>query len=432
MSLVVGVRFTDAGKLYYYDPGDMALNLGDCVLVETARGLELGEIVLGPREVADTGVTSSLRKVVKRADEKDFRKLEKNVEREEEAFRICEERIRKRHMPMKLIDVEYTFDGSKLVFYFAAEGRVDFRELVKDLAAIFRTRIELRQIGVRDEAKKIGGLGPCGRPVCCNTFLEDFTPVSIRMAKEQNLSLSPTKISGLCGRLMCCLHYEHEHYHEALRTLPRFGSIVETPDGPAEVVEVDPLGERIRGRIETKDGEREIRTYDASDLGSRVSRPVVSSDASEANSEHAVEPRSRNGPEYSERRSQDAPQRRRTRGPRHSAGESRQADGDRRIGGHPGAGEQSKPDGQRARSAPQPQPAGGRHPRSGGTRGGAEQQPAGEHPKPGAQPRAGTQSSRSRPVRAGEHRSRPAATQRRRPSRRHSQNRSQSGDAPST
>lgn len=277
MSLVVGVRFADAGKLYYYDPGTLRLGIGDCVLVETPRGMELGEVVLGPREVADTAFTSALPRVAKRADDRDMRRLEQNVQREEEAFRICEQKIRKRKMPMKLIDAEYTFDGSKLIFYFAADGRVDFRELVKELASVFRTRIELRQIGVRDEAKKIGGLGPCGRPACCNAFLGDFTPVSIKMAKEQNLSLSPTKISGLCGRLMCCLHYEHEHYREMHKRLPRLGAIVETPDGACEVIETDPLGGRIKGKITLADGSFELRRYSLEDIGQVRQRRDVKS-----------------------------------------------------------------------------------------------------------------------------------------------------------
>lgn len=290
MSLVVGVRFADAGKLHYFDPGDLELAQGDCVLVETARGLEFGEIVLGPREVEDTDMTRSLKKVSKRADDRDYRKLEQNVRREEEAFRIGEEKIRKRHLPMKLIDVEYTFDGSKLIFYFAAEGRVDFRELVKDLASIFRTRIELRQIGVRDEAKKIGGLGPCGRPACCNAFLDDFAPVSIKMAKDQNLSLSPTKISGLCGRLMCCLHYEHEHYRDTLRKLPRIGTVVETPDGAAEVIGTDPLGARIEGRITLEDGTTEVRKYGLEDLGENLKRLPVRRDRGEDEPQAASSP----------------------------------------------------------------------------------------------------------------------------------------------
>lgn len=278
MSLVVGVRFADAGKLYYFDPGPLDLAAGEHVLVETPRGLELGEVVLGPREVEDTSITSSLKRIAKRADDKDFRRLEQNVQREENAFQVCEEKIRRRGMPMKLIDVEYAFDGSKLIFYFAAEGRVDFRELVKDLASVFRTRIELRQIGVRDEAKKIGGLGPCGRPACCNAFLDDFVPVSIKMAKEQNLSLSPTKISGLCGRLMCCLHYEHEHYRDMHRKLPRIGATVQTPDGPAEVVETDPLCGRIKGRLVLADGSVEIRKYVLEELGAGAKRDAKSAD----------------------------------------------------------------------------------------------------------------------------------------------------------
>lgn len=295
MSLVVGVRFADAGKLHYYDPGALDLEAGDYVLVETPRGMEMGEVVLTTREVEDTGLTSSLQKIAKRAEEKDFRRLEQNVKREEDAFRIGEEKIRKRGLPMKLIDVEYAFDGSKLIFYFAAEGRVDFRELVKDLASVFRTRIELRQIGVRDEAKKIGGLGPCGRPACCNAFLDDFTPVSIKMAKEQNLSLSPTKISGLCGRLMCCLHYEHEHYRDMHRKLPHVGSFVQTVDGPVEVVDTDPLGGRIKGRVTLPDGEAELRRYALEDLGDACSRLDAKP------SEQGISERSEK-PERSERR----------------------------------------------------------------------------------------------------------------------------------
>lgn len=275
MSLVVGVRFADAGKLYYYDPGTLELEAGDYVLVETPRGMEMGEVVLTPHEVEDTGLTSTLQQVSKRADEKDFRRLEQNVQREQDAFQVCEEKIRKRGLPMKLIDVEYAFDGSKLIFYFAAEGRVDFRELVKDLASVFRTRIELRQIGVRDEAKKIGGLGPCGRPACCNAFLDDFAPVSIKMAKEQNLSLSPTKISGLCGRLMCCLHYEHEHYRDMHRKLPRIGSFVQTSDGPVEVVDTDPLGGRIKGRVTLPDGSVVLKKYALDELGEACARQDV-------------------------------------------------------------------------------------------------------------------------------------------------------------
>ena len=207
MSSIVGVRFDEVGKIYYFDPGKLELKMEDNVIVETARGTEFGTVVLEPREVTEKEIVKPLKKVLRRAEEKDYKRIESNRQKEKDALRICGERVAKHKMDMKLIDVEYTFDGNKIIFYFTAEGRVDFRDLVKDLASVFKTRIELRQIGVRDEAKKIGGLGPCGRPCCCSAFLGDFQPVSIKMAKEQNLSLSPTKISGLFGRLMCCLNY---------------------------------------------------------------------------------------------------------------------------------------------------------------------------------------------------------------------------------
>jgi cell fate regulator YaaT (PSP1 superfamily) len=205
---VVGVRFKKAGKTYYFDPGDLELNRGDNVIVETARGVEFGEVVMSPREVPDEEVVSPLKPVMRVATDEDRQQVKVNKAKEKEAMKICLEKIASHGLPMKLVDVEYTFDNSKIIFYFTAEGRVDFRELVRDLASVFRTRIELRQIGVRDEAKLLGGLGPCGRPCCCSSFLGEFQPVSIRMAKEQNLSLNPSKISGLCGRLMCCLKFE--------------------------------------------------------------------------------------------------------------------------------------------------------------------------------------------------------------------------------
>lgn len=205
---MVGVRFKKAGKTYYFDPGDLELNRGDNVIVETARGVEFGEVVMSPREVPDEEVVSPLKPVMRVATDEDRQQVKVNKAKEKEAMKICLEKIASHGLPMKLVDVEYTFDNSKIIFYFTAEGRVDFRELVRDLASVFRTRIELRQIGVRDEAKLLGGLGPCGRPCCCSSFLGEFQPVSIRMAKEQNLSLNPSKISGLCGRLMCCLKFE--------------------------------------------------------------------------------------------------------------------------------------------------------------------------------------------------------------------------------
>ncbi|MDH7479265.1 MAG: stage 0 sporulation family protein [Syntrophomonadaceae bacterium] len=212
MQRVVGVRFKPAGKIYYFDPGSLELRFSDRVIVETARGIEYGEVVVGPKQVPEASLVQPLKTVIRRGTPEDELRVQENRRKEKEAFRICKEKIQEHGLPMKLIDVEYTFDNSKIIFYFTAEGRVDFRDLVKNLAAIFRTRIELRQIGVRDEAKMIGGIGSCGRVLCCRSFLGDFEPVSIRMAKDQNLSLNPIKISGICGRLMCCLKYESETY----------------------------------------------------------------------------------------------------------------------------------------------------------------------------------------------------------------------------
>lgn len=242
MQTVVGVRFKEAGKIYYFDPGKIDLKQDDDCIVETARGLEYGRVVIGPREVEAKSVVSPLKLVLRKATAADEAKLQDNKEKEKEGFRICEKKIAAHGLPMKLIDVEYTFDVNKIIFYFTAEGRIDFRELVKDLASVFRTRIELRQIGVRDEAKLMGGMGCCGRPLCCATFLGDFEPVSIRMAKEQNLSLNPTKISGICGRLMCCLKYESEGYAccAQKRALPpRQGRRVVTVDGEGKVISVN-------------------------------------------------------------------------------------------------------------------------------------------------------------------------------------------------
>lgn len=212
MVTIVGVRFKKAGKIYYFLPGDEALMIDDGVIVETARGVEYGTVVIGPKEVSKDNLVMPVKQVMRKATLKDLQQLEKNEEREEKAYAICLEKIAKRRLPMKLINVEYTFDMNKIVFFFTADGRIDFRELVKDLATVFRTRIELRQVGVRDEAKILNGIGACGRPLCCSNFLGDFSPVSIRMAKDQNLSLNPTKISGVCGRLMCCLNYEDDLY----------------------------------------------------------------------------------------------------------------------------------------------------------------------------------------------------------------------------
>lgn len=261
MISVVGVRFKKAGKIYFFDPDNLEIKQGDFVIVETARGVEFGEAVIGIKEVTEEDIVSPLKKVLRIADDEDKAKNEENKEKEKEAFNICLEKISEHGLPMKLIDVEYTFDNSKIIFYFVADGRIDFRELVKDLAAIFRTRIELRQIGVRDESKMIGGLGPCGRSLCCSTFLGDFEPVSIKMAKEQNLSLNPTKISGVCGRLMCCLNYEQNTYEEIRKKTPAVGSIVKTEDGVGEVMQNNILLESVKVKITGQSDDVELKSY---------------------------------------------------------------------------------------------------------------------------------------------------------------------------
>ncbi|MEH7093626.1 PSP1 domain-containing protein [Neobacillus vireti] len=251
---VVGVRFKKAGKIYYFDPGDLSIDKDDFVIVETVRGVEYGKAVIARKKVEEHDVVLPLKKVVRIADQKDRMIVEENKQAAQEAYEVCNEKVNEHQLDMKLVDVEYTFDRNKVIFYFTADGRVDFRELVKDLAAIFRTRIELRQIGVRDEAKMLGGIGPCGRMLCCSTFLGDFDPVSIKMAKDQNLSLNPTKISGLCGRLMCCLKYENDEYESAKEALPDLGEIIETPQGKGKVVGLNIL-ERVL-QIELKEQER--------------------------------------------------------------------------------------------------------------------------------------------------------------------------------
>ncbi|KKK36687.1 stage 0 sporulation protein [Mesobacillus campisalis] len=241
---VVGVRFKKAGKIYYFDPGDLAIQKDDFVIVETVRGVEFGRVVTPVKQVGENDVVLPLKKVVRIADQKDRLIVDENKAAAKEAYDVCGQKVNEHQLDMKLVDVEYTFDRNKVIFYFTADGRVDFRELVKDLASIFRTRIELRQIGVRDEAKMLGGIGPCGRMLCCSTFLGDFDPVSIKMAKDQNLSLNPTKISGLCGRLMCCLKYENDEYEAAKEALPDLGEIIETPNGRGKVVGLNIL-ERV-------------------------------------------------------------------------------------------------------------------------------------------------------------------------------------------
>ena len=249
MAEVIGVRFKEVGKIYYFDPDGQELKKGDRVIVETVRGVECGEVALENREISDEEIVKPLKKLIRKADEKDLRTLEENKKKEKNAFGICQKKIADHKLDMKLVDVEYTFDGGKVLFYFTADGRVDFRELVEDLAGVLRTRIELRQIGVRDESKMIGGLGICGRPFCCRSFLGDFQPVSIKMAKEQGLSLNPTKISGTCGRLMCCLKYEQNAYEYLLKITPKPGAIVETAEGAGTVVDFSLLTGTLKVKL---------------------------------------------------------------------------------------------------------------------------------------------------------------------------------------
>lgn len=264
MEQVIGVKFKRVGKMYYFSPNGFEPKTGDNVIVETARGVEFGRVAMGIKAVEDDEIVAPLKPIIRIATEDDERRLEENREKQKEAFKICEEKIEKHGLDMKLVDVEYTFDQNKILFYFTAERRVDFRELVKDLAGVFRTRIELRQIGVRDEAKMLGGLGICGRNLCCAQYLDDFQPVSIKMAKEQGLSLNPTKISGNCGRLMCCLKYEQDCYEEILKFMPRVGAIVSTPDGKGSVISVSLLKEKVKVLLNGDEGA--VSEYSARDI----------------------------------------------------------------------------------------------------------------------------------------------------------------------
>ena len=273
MTKVIGVRFRKAGKVYYFSPGEEDIKTGQHVIVETARGVEYGYVVLGTHEVDDKKVIQPLKSVIRMATEADEETERKNKEKEKEAFKICLEKIKKHDLDMKLIDTEYTFDNNKVLFYFTADGRIDFRELVKDLASVFKTRIELRQIGVRDETKIVGGIGICGRPLCCASYLSEFIPVSIKMAKEQNLSLNPTKISGVCGRLMCCLKYEEETYEELNSKLPNVGDYVTTDDGlKGEVHSVSILRQMVKVIVTINNDEKEIRDYKVDQLKFRPKR----------------------------------------------------------------------------------------------------------------------------------------------------------------
>ncbi|MBQ8201089.1 MAG: stage 0 sporulation family protein [Clostridia bacterium] len=270
---VIGVRFQNAGKLYFFDPGTFWPTPGDFVLVETSRGIEFGEVVTQVKEIDDSTLSSPLKQVVRIASEEDVKHAQENKAAEKEAYAICQKKIAEHKLDMKLVSVEYTFDNSKILFYFTANGRVDFRSLVKDLAGVFKTRIELRQIGVRDEAKMLGGLGPCGRPICCGAFLGDFQPVSIKMAKEQNLSLNPNKISGVCGRLMCCLKYEQDQYEQTRKKMPKVGKEVMTPDGPGVVWDLNIIKETVRVRIQKGDSS-ELKDYPMDDVQRAGAQPV--------------------------------------------------------------------------------------------------------------------------------------------------------------
>ncbi len=280
MVKVVGVRFKNAGKIYYFDPGDFIIDLNQNVIVETARGIEFGLVVVPNRDVDEEEIVAPLKKVIRIASEEDVAHAADNDRKEKEAYNICMQKINDHKLDMKLIDVEYTFDNNKVLFYFTADGRVDFRELVKDLAAVFKTRIELRQIGVRDESKMMGGIGICGRVLCCNSFLGEFQPVSIKMAKEQSLSLNPTKISGTCGRLMCCLKYEQEAYEDLLARVPKVGAIVETPEGQGVVVGVNLLKEILKIKLDLGN-DSDLRIYNFKDGEVKIIKNATFTDDSD-------------------------------------------------------------------------------------------------------------------------------------------------------
>ncbi len=287
MIKIVGVRFKPVGKIYYFNPADIDIKTKDKVIVETVRGIELGTVVIGPKEIPEDEISKPLKDVIRKATPEDLAHVEENHVKEKEAFRICSEKIRQHGLEMKLIEVEYTFDGSKILFYFSADGRIDFRELVKDLANIFRTRIELRQIGIRDESKTLGSIGICGRELCCSKFLGEFEPVSIKMAKEQGLSLNPTKISGICGRLMCCLKFEQEAYEEMLRITPHTGAVVITPSGKGTVEYVDILKGRVKVLIE-KNKESSLEEFNVKDI--KVQKRPRNTQHNEKNEEEILKP----------------------------------------------------------------------------------------------------------------------------------------------
>ena len=293
MTKIVGVRFRNAGKIYYFDPEEMEMETGTHVIVETARGVEFGTVMIPSKEVEDDKVTQPLKPVIRIATEEDERQQQRNKEKQEGAYKICQEKIAKHGLEMKLVQAEYTFDNNKLLFYFTADGRIDFRELVKDLASVFRTRIELRQIGVRDETKILGGIGICGRQLCCSTYLSEFEPVSIKMAKEQNLSLNPTKISGVCGRLMCCLKNEQETYEYLNSTLPEINEHVTTRDGlRGEVQSVSVLRQLVKVKVDVN-GEKELREYKVNELRFKQKKHKVKVSAEEIKKLSVLEDRER-------------------------------------------------------------------------------------------------------------------------------------------
>ncbi len=287
MKNIVGVRFKKPGKIYFFDPQNLKISNKDFVIVETAQGEEYGEVAISNRAIPEEKIVKPLKKVLRIATYKDKKHYEENKKKEKEAFEICKQKIKEHKLEMTLTDVEFKFDNSKVLFYFTADGRIDFRDLVKDLAAIFKTRIELRQIGVRDEVKRIGGNGVCGRELCCCSFLGNFETVSIKMAKEQNMSLNPSKISGNCGRLMCCLKYEQEVYEEKMNRLPRIGAIVKTEDGEGTVEGVETLKERIRVKLKDDNGEYYFKKYDASDV--KIIKNVQSDTVDPEEKEHLKE-----------------------------------------------------------------------------------------------------------------------------------------------
>ena len=328
MSKIIGIQFQKNGKMYYFDANGIEAEAGSFVIVDTARGLDLGEVVLTPREMAEITDTESLKKVIRVATEQDIQHGRENRIKEKEAFAICQKKIAEHKLEMKLVSVEYSFDGSKIIFYFTANGRVDFRSLVKDLASVFKMRIELRQIGVRDEAKMLGGLGPCGRPICCGSFLSQFQPVSIKMAKEQNLSLNPTKISGVCGRLMCCLKYEQDHYEQTRKKMPKVGKTVNTPDGKGPVTELNIVKETVFVRLTNGDTseikeyplESITRTTENSTAENRENIEISEKDLIEHNVFQQEEKKEKNysGNEKDEKRNQG---RNRNRGKNHQLGQ---------------------------------------------------------------------------------------------------------------